>query len=178
MEGVTKHTQQGAISHGQAARLNNTTTAIVVATAGGQVMSSLGLPAHGMLGANSHTAFQSKPMIGGLFTPCQPAILPHKTPRLRSPLQPTAAANQPLHTQDCGRKMGSSKPKQRKGLFIRQFTRARRATITSLCRPLTTQEEVALHNQLLPKQTKGSKTNFDEIARDFNNNVSLFPLRV
>jgi hypothetical protein len=35
---------------------------------------------------------------------------------------------------------------------------------------LSTQEEVALYNQLLPKHTK---TSFDEMARDFNNNVVM-----
>ena len=157
---MTEQTQQGATSHGQTARLNNTTTASVVSASTGQVMSSTGLPAHGMLGANSHAACQSTPMIGGLFTPQWNANLLFYPMKLQGSdhhcNQPQLSISLFKH-KALERRWIIQKPNQWKGLFIRQFTGARRATITSLCRPLSTQEEVALYNQLLPKHTKGSK---------------------
>jgi hypothetical protein len=154
---VTEQTQQGTISHRQAARLNNTTTASVVSASTGQVMSSRDAWSKFTCSLSIHTHDWRLVHSTTSGMPTWKHILRHETPRLRSPWQPTSAANQPLQTRGYGRKGGRSKPNQRKGLFIRQFTVARRATITSSCRQLSTQEEVALYNQLLPKHTKGSK---------------------
>ena len=56
-------------------------------------------------------------------------------------------------------------------MFIRDFNGARRATFSSLTSPIKTPAEVQLFNQLLPQHTRGTKTNFDAMARAFNDEV-------
>lgn len=68
-------------------------------------------------------------------------------------------------------KVGAAKPRQRKGMFIREHVGARRATFTSSCNPIHTTAEVYLYSDLLPKHTRGCRTNFDTMARAYNNEV-------
>lgn len=57
-------------------------------------------------------------------------------------------------------------------MFIRQQNGAKRATFSSLTSPIRTTQEVQLFNHLLPLHTKGSKTNWDSMARDFNTELA------
>ena len=56
-------------------------------------------------------------------------------------------------------------------MFIREHVGARRATFTSSCSPIHTTAEVDLYSGLLPKHTRGCRTNFDTMARAYNNEV-------
>lgn len=56
-------------------------------------------------------------------------------------------------------------------MFIRQQNGAKRATFSSLTSPIKTAHEVQLYNELLPKHTNGSMTNWDGMASDFNTEV-------
>ena len=56
-------------------------------------------------------------------------------------------------------------------MFIRGFMGAKRASILSTSRPIDTPEELRLYTQLLPLHTTGVTTNWDFMARDFNDVV-------
>jgi hypothetical protein len=58
-------------------------------------------------------------------------------------------------------------------VFINQHNGAKRASFSSLTSPIKTQAEVQLYNTLLPQHTHGSKTNWDGMARAFNDEVIM-----
>jgi hypothetical protein len=91
-----------------------------------------------------------------------PSVAPEEVPRLKRPLLSNASAG--------ARKVRVVKPAQRKG-FVRTNTGAKRATIIGSSSPISTLAEVKLFNQLLPLHTRGSRTNWDSMARDFNAEV-------
>jgi hypothetical protein len=93
-----------------------------------------------------------------------PALSPAGGSRLKRPLAQSNSTNKTP-------KVGVVKPRQRKGQFIRKMVGARRASIIGSSRPVDTPEELSLYMELLPKYTRSTTTNWDGMARAFNEQV-------
>ena len=118
---------------------------------------------HSRLGAGAASPSGGSGGSGGL----QPSPNPGSGPsRLKRPLLQTSPVSP---SSSAKRRKGS----QRKGMFINQHNGAKRASFSSLTSPIKTQAEMQLYNTLLPQHTHGSKTNWDGMARAFNDEVIM-----